>query len=66
MLQKPLVIDDGQLERLQSGDDLDIPLEDRVRTLARLVDAIVDSLIANGIDMLPEVLALAKEVQSWR
>lgn len=61
--QKPLVLADdrsgvaGQAvtQRLQPGDDLDIPLNERVDTLETQLTALVTLLVAQGFEV-PEEL----------
>lgn len=54
--RKPLVLgDDASTQRLQPGDDLDIPLEDRVGELEGRVDLLIKTLMMHGIE-LPEEL----------
>lgn len=53
--RKPIVQDAGQLEQLQSQDDLDIPLNERVELLEVQMELLVTFLIAEGFE-LPEEL----------
>ena len=52
----PLVLDDtGELQRLQSSDDLDIPLRERVEILEENQRLLISALLIHGID-LPDQL----------
>lgn len=54
--KKPLVLDEGaQLQQLQSSDDLNIPLNERVQLLESKLSLLVNILLLNGIE-LPEEL----------
>jgi hypothetical protein len=57
--RKPLVLDGtGQTEQLQSGDDLDIPLEQRHAALAWKFDQLVWWLQMEGFDVPSELRTL--------
>lgn len=49
----PLVFKDGQIQQLQAGDGLTIPLEERVIQLEALVAALVAYFVLNGFEMPP-------------
>ena len=53
--RKPLVQVAGTLQQLQSQDDLEIPLNERVSLLEQQIKALTEFLLAQGIE-LPEEL----------
>jgi hypothetical protein len=56
MDRKPLVLDDNaQIQRLQSTDGLDIPLESRVQELQTKFDALVEWMVRQGFELPPEL-----------
>ena len=56
--KKPLVLNDGQIQQLQSSDGLDIPLDQQVAELRMRMDRLVEMLILNGIELPDEVIKL--------
>lgn len=56
--RKPLVISDGQVQQLQSGDSIDIPLEQQFLNLEFRFNILVQFLIAQGIELPDEVINL--------
>lgn len=54
--QRPLVINEGELQQLQSPDDLDIPLVERVCELERRQRTLVMWLMAEGFDVPEELV----------
>lgn len=54
--RKPLVLDDtASVEQLQAGDELDIPLEDRVEKMNCQLLALARYLMRQGIRVPPEL-----------
>ena len=49
----PLVFKDGQLQQLQVGDEVQMPLEERVIQLEAVVSALVAYFVMNGFEMPP-------------
>ena len=55
--RKPIVLgDDASFQQLQSQDDLDIPLDERVNVLEWQLDLLVKSLMLNGIEIPEELI----------
>ena len=52
--RKPLVLADGKLKELPNVDDLDIPLEDRFQELRHDFGKLLETLMAQGIEV-PEI-----------
>lgn len=60
-LRKPLVLgDNAQLQRLQSPDDLDIPLAERVERLETALAQTIETLMLHGIELPEELMELTK------
>lgn len=60
--RKPLVVTEGQLQQLQSGDELDIPLDERVRVLELALSLLVGHLLALGLEPPAAVIELLPAV----
>jgi hypothetical protein len=56
--RKPLVIADGQIEQLQSPEDLDIPLNDRVALLESQMKSVATFLAGEGFELPDELTEL--------
>lgn len=54
--RKPLVLAEGQMQQLQPGDDLTIPLADRVQALEIKLASLAQFLTAQGIELPEELL----------
>lgn len=55
-LRKPLVLDGtGQHQQLQAGDELQIPLADRVSELETNLNLLVTFLVSNGFEVPDEL-----------
>jgi len=60
MNRKPLILNNGDTQQLQSGDELAIPLEERFERLQAKFQFLIFALLNMGID-LPS--GLAKEAK---
>lgn len=60
---RPLVIPAGEIQQLQTGDDLDIPLKARVERLEGLLAWLAFSLSEQGFKLPVEVLSQFEETK---
>lgn len=57
MNRKPLALTDGaNIGQLQPGDELDIPLEQRVQSLQEAFDTLVEFMVAQGFELPEEII----------
>lgn len=57
MDRKPLVLTDGaNVGQIQPGDELDIPLEQRVQSLQESFDTLVEFMVAQGFELPEEII----------
>lgn len=54
---KPLVLNAGQVQQLQPGDALDIPLDQQVAFLRARLNLLIEWMVAEGFELPPELVA---------
>ena len=61
--KKPLVLEDGLPRQLKTGDDLDLPIEDRFLELSNKFNLLIFWLAENGFSLPPEFNSNLEEAE---